>query len=196
MVDDPHARRADDLSRHRVGRRPAHAVLYSHRAARHLLWLPPRPDAHSLRHAPREFPVERAGDVPPEARGVPHLAGHRRLFDAVVQTARGPRIPPCRAVQQPRPGRHPRPELRAGAAGLDHRPAVHADLGHGGRRRDVRDDDVVVRPRAPALVLDGLPRDGQRRPRPLQYRPLVLRLLPRLHPRPLRAGLPDMLLCL
>ena len=61
------------------------------------------------------------------------------------------------------PRRDPRPELYPRAAGLDHRPALHADLGHGGRRRDVR--------RRPcrrsaaglaALVLAGLPRHGAR----------------------------------
>ncbi len=83
----------------------------------------------------------------------------------MVQAARGPRVPPRRAVQQPRPGRHPRLELRARAAGVDHRSALHADLGHGGRRRDVRNDALVVRPRSSALVFDGLPRHGQRRPR-------------------------------
>ena len=173
---DPHARRADDLSRY--GRRhcPAYAVLHPLGPARHRLRVPPRPDAHSLRHASREFPVERTGDVPSQARGIPHLARRRQLFDAVVQAARGPRVPPRRAVQQPRPGRHPRLELRARAAGVDHRSAVHADLGHGGRRRDVRNDALVVRPRSPAFVFDGLPRHGQRRPRPPQHRPLVLRL--------------------
>ncbi len=130
------------------------------------LRVPPRPDAHSLRHAPRKFPVERTGDVPPKRVEFLTSPADRRLFDAVVQTARGPRVPPCRAVQQPRPGRYPRPELYARAAGFDHRPAVHADLGHGGRRRDVRNGHVVVRPGTSALVLDGLPRHGPRRPRP------------------------------
>ena len=194
VVGDPHARRADDLSRYGRRHRPAHAVLHPLGPARHRLRVPPRPDAHSLRHASREFPVERTGDVPSQARGIPHLARRRQLFDAVVQAARGPRVPPRRAVQQPRPGRHPRLELRARTAGVDHRSAVHADLGHGGRRRDVRNDALVVRPRSPAFVFDGLPRHGQRRPRPPQHRPLVLRLLPRLHSRPLRAGLSALLL--
>ena len=200
MEHDPYARRADDLSRYGFGRGAAYAVLHPYRPARHCVRIPSRSDAYSLRHAPRKFPVERTGDVPPETCGVPHLARDRRLFDAVVQTARGPRVPSCRTVQQPRPGRYTRPELYSGAAGFDHRPALHADLGHGGRRRDVRNGHVVVRPGTSALVLAGLPRHGARRPRPErharppQHRQMVLRLLPRLHSRPLRAGLSDLFL--
>ncbi len=202
VVHGPHPRRTDDLSRHGCGIGRPDALLRACGASVDRLRLPPWPDAHPLCPAPGEFRVERVGDVSPEACGVPHLAGHRQLLDAVVQAACGPRVPPCRAVQQPRPRCDPRPELPARAAGIDHRPALHADLGHGGRRRDVRDDDVVVRPGAPALLLDGLPRDGAcgvQPPgdtRPAQHRQVVLRLLPRLHPRPLRTGLPDLFVCL
>ena len=191
---DALARRAGHLSRHGGQHCPPYALLHPYGAARHLLRLHPRPDADSLCHPPRELPVERTGDVPPQARRVPLLAGHRRLLDAVAQAARGPRVPPRRAVQQPRPGRHPRAELPARTAGVDHRPALHALLGDGGRRRDVRDADVVVRARTAALLHAGLPRHGARGRRAAQHRQVVLRLLPRLHTRPLRAGLPALLL--
>ena len=194
MEHDAFARREGHLSRYGGRHRPPYAFLHPPGPALHLLRLYPRAHADSLCHPPRELPVERPGDVPPQACRVPLLAGHRRLLDAVAQAARRPRVPPCRAVQQPRPGRHPRTELPARPAGVDHRPALHALLGDGGRRRDVRDADVVVRPRPAALLHAGLPRHGARGRRTAQHRQVVLRLLPRLRPRPLRTGLPNLLL--
>ena len=201
VVHGAHLRRADDLSRHGRAAGPAHPLLRAHGAAGHRLRLRLRPHAHPFRHAPGKLPLQRPGDVPAQARGIPLVARRRELLDALVQAARGPRVPPRGAVQQPRPGRDPRAELPAGAAGVDRRPALHAHLGHGGRRRDVGDHDVVVRARAPALLLDGLQGHGARGRRPArasapQRRQVVLRLLPRLRARPLRAGLPALLLCL
>ena len=145
----------------------------------------------------REFPVERAGDVSPQACGVltsPAVEGYSMPWykQLVAHEYR-------HAVQY---NNLIRGVIRALSYVLGQQGSTIGLLcmpiwAMEGDAVDVRSfDDVVVRTGIAALVLDGLPRDGQRRPRPAQHRPLVLRLLPRLHFRPLRTGIPDMFLCL
>ena len=191
LADDPHPRRAGHLPRHGRRDRTAHAPFHRGRAALDRLRIPPRAVENPVRHAPRELPLERAGDVAAQARGVPHLARNRQLLDAVVQAARGARIPPRRAVQQPQPRRHQGVELRARTAGFDRGTAAAAHLAHRRRRRADGDADVVVRPCAATVVHHGVPRPRRRRAQPPQHRPLVLRLVPHQRARSLPPGLPD-----
>ena len=191
MEPDPHPGRENHLPRHRCGHRRPHPLLHREGQALHRIRIPPSGHAHPLRDAPRELPLERTGDVAAQAGGVPHLARRGELRDAVVQAAHGPRIPPRRPIQQPQPGRHQGPELHPGPAGIDHRPALPAHLAARGRRRHVGDRHVLLRAGAATLLHARVPGPRTPAPRPPQPRQVVLRLLPRIRPRPLPAGLPD-----
>ena len=146
---------------------------------------------HTLCRASREYELERTGDVAAQACGVPLHARHRLLLDAVDQAARGARVPPRGAVQQPQRGRGEVPQLSDWSAELYHRTDLHAAMDDGGRCHDERDAGLVVRPWQTATFLAGVSCHGQHsRPLP-QYRQDLQRLLSRLYPRPLSAGLPD-----
>ena len=151
MEHDPYARVRMIVSRSRFRPWRGVAVKADIRTVRPdiAVRIPSRSDAYSLRHAPRNF---QSNGLVMYLRNVWSSSPRPRSTAIRCRgtNSRGPRVPPCRAVQQPRPGRYPRPELYSGAAGFDHRPALHADLGHGGRRRDVRNGHVVVRPGASA----------------------------------------------
>ncbi len=156
----------------------------------HILRLPPARARHSVRRAPREHALERSGYVAAQARGVSFGSRRRRLLDAVDQAAGGARIPSRRAVQQPQRGIREVPQPPARAAELHHRPALHAAVDDRGRRHHVRDAGVVVRPRQTAALHARIPRYGRHSRQVPQHRQILLRLLPRLHPRPLSTRLP------
>ena len=114
-----------------------------------------------------------------------------RIFDAVDQAARGTRVPPRRTVQQPQCRRSQGRQLPARTTELNHRPALHAAVDDRGRRHHVRNRGLVVRPGPAAAIHTRVPRHGRHSHKIPKHRQVPLRLLPRLHPRPLPAGISD-----